>query len=200
MAKDYSQPADETAIEKTKQALEANGFKVQVVDNLQMAHDAVTAIIPEGSDVFTGTSVTLDEAGLTKELNESGKYDSVRAKFADAETPLERRRMGSASEYMAGSAHAITEDGQIYIASASGSQLPNIVYGADNVILVVGSQKLVKDANEAVDRVENHTLPQEDKRALKAYGSGSIISKLLIYRAERNQRVTIIIIKEAVGY
>ncbi len=200
MSKDYSQIASDEALEHAKKSLEENGFKVKVVDTLVEAKDTVLGMIPEGADVFTGTSVTLNEAGLTGALNESGNYDPIRAKFAQTEDPLERRRLGSASDYAVGSVHAITEDGQVVIASYSGSQLPNYIYGANHFIWVAGTQKIVKDLNEAFERIETHTLPLEDERMQKAHGFGSVIAKLLIYRKEPQGRGTIVLVKQAVGF
>lgn len=205
MTRDYSQPVSDKVIATAKKALESHNFKVEIVDNLQEARNKVLSIIPEGSEVFTGTSVTLEKTGLAEKLNESGKYVSVRDKlmplFGQQDKVIEMHRIGSGSDYAVGSVHAITEDGQVMVASASGSQLPNYVYGANHVIWVVGTQKIVKDVNEGFDRIENYTFHLEDERALKAYGAHSLISKLLIYREERNpERVTIILVKEPVGF
>jgi len=147
--------------------------------------------------------VTLEKANLVKPLNEE-PYVSVRAKFAplagQPDKAVEMRRIGSGSDYAIGSVHAITEEGHVLMASASGSQIPNYVYGANNFIWVVGSQKIVSDLDEALDRIENYSYPLEDKRALKAYGGHSSINKILIYRKEPRGRGTIYIIREAVGY
>jgi len=199
----YAQEASIVEIERTSKALEKNGFKVTVVDNMDQAKNAVLSIIPEGSEVFTATSVTADKAGLTKELN-SKKYVSVRDKFmplyGQPDKAVEMKRIGSGSEYTVGSVHALTQDGHALIASATGSQLPNYVYGASNVIWVVGSQKIVKDINEGLDRIENHTFHLEDARAQEAYGAHSSLKKILIYRQENPGRVSIILVKEAVGF
>jgi hypothetical protein len=96
--------------------------------------------------------------------------------------------------------HAVTEDGKVLIASASGSQIPNYAYGAKNFIWTVGSQKLVKDINEALDRIENYTFHLEDERAQQAYGIHSSINKILVYRKEPQGRGTIIIVREPVGF
>src|SRR5205085_11522998 len=126
-------------------------------------------------------SVTLDKAGLTEELN-SNKYISVRNQFmqfyGQPEKAVEMKRIGSGADYAVGSVHAVTEDGQVVIASASGSQLPNYAYGASNVIWVVGSQKIVRDLNEALERIEDYTFHLEDERALAAYGMNSSINKM----------------------
>jgi hypothetical protein len=200
----YAEAASDGSIAEAKKALQTNGFKVKVVDNLAQAKAEVFNTIPAGAEVFTATSVTLDKAGISEEANQSGKYVSVRDKFmtlyGKPEKAVEMRRIGSGADYSLGSAHAITEDGQVLIASASGSQLPNIVYGASHVILVVGSQKIVADLDEGLDRIENYTFHLEDERAQKAYGSHSSINKILIYRKEPTDRVTIVLVKQAVGF
>jgi len=204
MSKDFSVPASDDVIKTAKQALEANGFKVEVVNNLQAAKEKVEELIPEGKEVFTGTSRTLEDTGLNHVLNDSGKYVSARENFmkfyGQPDKGIDMRRLGSASEYAVGSVHAVTEDGQVVIASASGSQIPNYVYGASNVIWVVGTQKIVKDLNEAMERLETHTFPLEDERAQEAYGVHSVISKVLLYKKDPQARITVVFIKEAVGF
>lgn len=199
----FAQAASDDRIKKTKAGLESRGFKVLIVDDLTQLHDKIVELIPKGSEVFTATSQTLDRAKLTEELN-SSDYVSVRDKFmslyGQPEKELEMKRIGSASDYAVGSVHAITEDGQAVIASASGSQIPNYVYGAKNFIWAVGSQKIVKNLDEAIERIENYSYHLEDVRAQKAYGVHSSINKLLIYRKEPQGRGTVIIIREPAGF
>jgi hypothetical protein len=199
----FAQAASPAELEKTAKALEQNGFNVEIVDSLEQAKQEVEKLIPQKAEVFTATSVTLDKAGLTDELN-SDKYTSVRGKFmalyGQPDKAVEMRRIGSGADYAVGSAHAVTQGGQVIVASASGSQLPNYAYGASNVIWVVGSQKIVKDLAEGIERIEDYTFHLEDERALQAYGANSSINKLLIYRKEPNERATIILVKEPVGF
>lgn len=199
----FAQAASQAELDKAVKALEQNGFKVKLVDSLEEAKQAVEGLIPQKAEVFTATSVTLDKAGLTDELN-SDKYTSVRDKFmafyGQPDKAVEMRRIGSGSDYTVGSVHAVTQDGQVIIASASGSQLPNYAYGASNVIWVVGSQKIVKDLNEGLERIEDYTFHLEDERALQAYGANSSINRLLIYRKDPTNRATIIFVKEPVGF
>ncbi len=199
----FAEPATDGRIAKAKAALESHGFQVEVVDNLEQLKAAVLAKIPAGSEVFTATSATLDNAGLTEELN-SDKFVSVRDKFmplyGQPDKQLEMKRIGSASDYAVGSVHAVTEDGQVLLASASGSQIPNYAYGAKHFIWVIGSQKIVRNLDEALERIENYAFHLEDRRALKVYGNHSSINKILIYRKEPTGRGTIIIVKEPVGF
>lgn len=205
MSKDYSLAVSEEELQEAAQALKNNGFKVEILDGLEDARKKVAELIPEGSEVFTATSVTLTESGIEKDMNESGKYVSVREKFmplaGQPDKAVEMRRIGSGSDYALGSVHAIAADkGHVFIASASGSQIPNYAYGASNFIWVVGAQKIVKNSDEALDRIENYTFALEDKRAQKAYGSGSSINKILVYRKEPMGRGTVLLLRETVGY
>jgi len=84
------------------------------------------------------------------------------------------KAIGGQPDYALGSVHAITRDGTLVIASASGSQLASYAWGAANVIFVVGAQKLVPTLAAAHERIYQHSLPLEDARAgrLRAAQSG----------------------------
>ncbi len=151
------------------------------------------------------SSVTCTQIGLFKEIDESGRYDSVRAKFKKMDPKTqgrEMKRLGAAPEWSVGSVHAVTQGGQLLMASASGSQIPAHAYGADHVVFVVGAQKIVMDAQDGIKRIYEYTLPLEDERAKKAYGMGSAVNNLLIMNANRFSpgRVTVILINEKIGF
>ena len=199
----YNEVADEATITTTLEALKANNFEAQVVEDLEAAKKAVLEIIPDNAEVFTAPSVTLQAAGLDETLNEA-PFVSVRAKFKSLygkpDKAVEMRRIGSAADYAVGSVHAVTKDGYLMIASATGSQIPNEVYGASHVIFVIGAQKLVTDINDGLERIKQHTVPLEDKRAQNAYGVGTSLNKLLILFRENPGRVQVIIIRQNVGF
>src|SRR3989344_4285577 len=111
-------PADEV-IEKTAAALRENGLEIFVVENGAAAKSKALEMIPAGAEVMTNTSQTGEEIGLYQELNESGKYDPVRAKFAamDKKDAGRKRRLGAAPVWSIGSVHAVTEDGRRLVAS-----------------------------------------------------------------------------------
>lgn len=201
----YTKLASDESIKTAQSALESHGFDVKVVENLEAAKTEVLNMIPKDSEVFTATSTTIDQIGLTPILNDSGDYKSTRKEFmalwGQEDKAIEMRRIGSASDYVVGSVHAITEDGQAIIASASGSQIPNYVFGANHVIWVVSTKKITKDLNEGIKRIEDYVLGLEDKRALAAYGNHSSLNKMLIYRKETiPHRITIIFVKKDAGF
>ena len=118
-------PDDET-LAATVTALEEHGFSVEVVDTLAAARAAVLARIPAGSTEMTNTSVTLQETGIAAAVNDGSPFESTRnEKFAlDFETQAQQMKaIGGQPDYALGSVHAVTRDGTLVIASASGSQL-----------------------------------------------------------------------------
>lgn len=201
----WNKLADEQAIQNTTKALKQNGIEVFVVNNGVDAKKKALELIPEGSEVMTMTSVTLDTIELSEEINkEGGKYKLVRSKLQamDRNTQAqEMNRLGSAPEVVIGSIHAVTKNGHVLIASATGSQLPAYVYGAGKVIWVAGSQKIVKNTDEGIKRIYEYVLPLEDKRAKKIYGVGSGVNKLLIVNKEvKPGRIILILVKEKLGF
>ena len=150
------------------------------------------------------SSQTLDVIGISKEIEESGNFDSVRKKLLSMDRNTqgsEMRKLGAAPDWAVGSVHAVTEDGKVVVASATGSQLPGYAYGAGRVIWVVGTQKLVRNLDEAMKRIHEYVFPLEDARARKVYGMGSNVSKLLIVNKEfAPGRITLIFAKEKLGF
>lgn len=191
-------------IEKTLQSLKENGFNVEVAGTENEAKEKVLRILPKKAEVFTMPSVTLDETGIAKAINESGKYNSVRNKLYEMDRNTQGREMaklGAAPDWVVSSVHAVTEDGHLLIASNTGSQLSAEVYAGGKVIFVVGTQKIVKDTPEGLRRIYEYVLPLEDERAQKAYGMRSNVSKILIINKEiMPGRITVILVKEKLGF
>jgi acyl-CoA hydrolase len=194
---------DEQTLADTVVALEEHGFSVEVVDDLDAAREAVLARIPEGSSVMTNTSVTLQETGIADAIDGGGPYESARNKMMalDFATQLqEMKAIAGQPDYALGSVHAVTRDGTLVIASASGSQLASYAWGAANVIFVVGAQKLVPNRAAAHARIVEHSLPLEDARAYAAYGQNSRVGKILEIHQEDPGRIHVVLIRQQVGF
>jgi len=194
---------DEQTLASTVTALEEHGFSVEVVDDLDAARKAVLARIPHGSSVMTNTSVTLAETGIADVINDGGPYESARnAMFAlDFVTQAQQMKViGGQPDYALGSVHAITRDGTLVIASASGSQLASYAWGAANVIFIAGTQKLVPSLEAAHQRIYQHSLKLEDARAQAAYGQHSQVGKILEIHQELPDRIHIVLIRQVVGF
>jgi len=201
---EFKQLASDEQIERTVKALEMNGIHAVVAENGEEARRIFFELVPEGAEVFLGASVTLETIGIKDVIDKSGKYEALRPKiFAmdRATQAREIRKLGGAPDYAAGSVHAVTEEGQVLIASNTGSQLGPYASGAGKVIWVVGAQKLVKDLDEGMRRIYEYDLPLETEHMRQLYNAGTGINKVLIVNREiRPNRITMIIVKEEVGF
>ena len=99
-----------------------------------------------------------------------------------------------------GSVHAVTEDGKVVAASASGSQLGPYAGSAGKVIWVVGSQKVVPDIDTAMRRVQFYAYPKEDIRAREKYGMPSALLKILTINGDFPGRSTVVLVREPIGF
>lgn len=196
--------ADRTIVDATITALKANGIEAFYTATSAEAGEKFFELLPVGAEVMNNSSTTLLTMGVDKKINGSGKYNSVRNKLNSMDRKTQGREMqklGSAPEWAVGSVHAVTQKGEIMIASASGSQLPGYASGADHVIWVVGTQKIVKDIDEARKRIFEHCLPLENIRAQKAYGMGSSVNKILIINKDpQPKRLNLIFVNEVLGF
>ena len=194
---------DEATLAATVVALEEHGFSVEVVEGFEAAREAVLARIPKGSSVMTNASVTLAETGIWDAINNGGPVplgaqQDVRAGLRDPGAGDEGDRRPA--RLRAGSVHAVTPDGTLVIASASGSQLASYAWGAANVILVAGAQKMVPTLEAAHERIYQHSLTLEDARAQAAYGQHSHVGKILEIHQELPGRIHIVLIRQPVGF
>ena len=129
--------------------------------------------------------MTIDEALAIRRpdaINDGGPYESARNQMFALDFATQAQEMkatGGQPGYALGSVHAVTRDGTLVIASASGSQLAFYAWGAANVIFVEGAQKLVPALAAAHERVYQHSLPLEDARAQAAEGQHSSVGKVL---------------------
>ncbi len=199
--------ASPESIQKTMVALKENNFEPILVDSKEEALAKIQELIPEGASIMNGSSKTLGEIGYT-ELLKKGKHEwnnlhSAILAESDPAKQAHLRRQSVLSDFYIGSAHAISETGEIVIASNSGSQLPHIVFTSPNVVFVVGANKITPSLTEALRRLKEHVLPLEDVRMKEAYGFGTTHTKTVILHKENSalkRKVYVIIVKESLGF
>ena len=200
---DFAAPASEAELEALAEKLRARNFEVVIVRDGAEAKAEVLKRIPEGAQVHSGKSKTLEDAGLFKEFMEGDRFDFVRKRTMKLDPKTQRdemRKLGAAPDVMVNSAHAVTEEGQIVITSASGSQIGPIASGAGRLILVIGSQKIVPDLDAAFRRIREHVFPYEDARLREAMGIGTKITRTLILDQDfMPGRTTVILVREPIG-
>ena len=200
---DFNRLTSDEQVTKTVQALEANGIHTVVFESGEEARAYVTGLIPSGVDVYNPPSRTLDQIGLTAEIESSTNFQPVRSRLHSLNRTTQQReirKLISSPDVVIGSVHAITEKGEVLIASASGSQLSSMAAGAGKVIWVAGTQKLVSTLEEGFRRIREYSYPLENIRTQQVYGQTSAIRKILIVNAELPGRITMILVKQNLGF
>jgi hypothetical protein len=196
--------ASDARIEGAASALEHNGITSLVVDSGEQAREAVRSILPIGAEVFNNTSRTLEAIGVAEDVERSGLYQPLRPRLYQMDREMqahEMRQLAAAPDFVVGSVHAVTEEGSLLIASASGSQLGPLVSGAGHVILVIGGQKIVADVGAGLRRISEYCFPLEDRRAREAYGVPSGVNNLLIInRAITPSRISAVLVRQSLGF
>jgi hypothetical protein len=200
----YAELVSDASLQTTAERLTENGMTAHIVENVADALSLALELIPDGAEVFTATSQTLEEIGLPDAIEASTRLRSVRSVLREMNMATqwhEMRALGARPDVVIGSVHAVTEHGQVVVASASGSQLGPYASGEGRVIWIVGSQKVVPTLADAMRRIEEYALPLEDARAWLAYGQGSFIGKVLtVHREPMPGRVNVILVKERLGF
>jgi hypothetical protein len=198
----FAKLADDEALSRAAKGLRERNIAAHVVDTVGDARAMVRDLLPRDKAIFTATSETLRHAGLIADIDDSEEFVSVRAKLAGLDPTDTRTQitMGATPDVVVGSVHAITEDGILVAASASGSQLGPYGAGAEKVIWVVGGQKIVPDLDTAFRRVRTYSYPKEHNRWAEK-GFASFIGKLLVVEREFAEgRATVVIVREEIGF
>ena len=198
--------------ETVKQNLEKRHFEVYSAQNAEEAKSLALSLIPRGSSVTWGGTMTLHEIGLSDALkkNDYQVYDR------DTVPPAEKQAFVEAhffSDWFIMSANALTEEGELLNMDGRGNRVAALIYGPKNVLVIVGKNKIVKDYEAALSRVRTYAAPKNAQRfpiqtPCKKNGAcqdclctDSICSQLVRTRLSfPAKRIKIILVDEDLGY
>src|SRR5438309_1851300 len=198
-------------------ALAARGIGFAYAPDRAAARDYLCSRIPPGASVMNGGSATLEEIGFLEVLA-SGRYQWLRPAIAathEREERLRRRREATIAEWLVGGANAVTVSGEIVNVDGSGNRLAGYAFGAGNVILVAGTNKLVPDLAAAFERIRNTAAVQECRKLGKetpcartgrcdndaCRGPERQCGKILIIENEKIPgRITLLLLAEPLGF
>jgi hypothetical protein len=198
----FAVPASDEALSRAAKGLGERGFTAHVVDTVADARTLVRDLLPRDKAIFTSASETLRHSGLLADIDDGDEFVSVRAQLVGVDPRDIRTKItiGATPEVIVGSVHAVTEDGIMVAASASGSQLGPYAAGAEKVVYVVGGQKVVPDLDTAFRRVHTYSYPREHER-WRVQGFESFVGKLLVMEREFDPtRATVVLIREEIGF
>lgn len=168
---------------------------------------------PKEMQISWGGSVTLDEIGLRDAVKE--KYNAFNP-YAGA-TPREQnelKRRALLSDVFLMSSNAITENGELVNIDGNGNRLGALICGPDTVIVVVGKNKICKNAAEAQARIKEIACVKNAKRLNRdtpcaktgkcagCYIDGATICahKVITRFSTNPDRIKLIIVNEELGY
>lgn len=173
----------------------------------------VSELIPDGSSVTWGGSMTIRDMGLTKSLHERGNlvvYD--RDGLEDrAEIEAIYRKAFSCDYYLT-SANAISEDGVIVNIDGNGNRVAAITWGPRNVIFVIGLNKVAQTTEAALSRARGTASPvnaarfdiktpcQTDGVCHNCNSPESICNYVHFLRNSPKGRHTVVLVGETLGY
>lgn len=145
--------------------LRKNRMATDYVATKEEAVNLVKQLIPEGSKVACGGSVSLAESGVI-DLLKSGNYTYFDRSDPNA-TPEQREiatRAGATADVYLCSSNAVTHNGELYNVDGNCNRISSIAYGPQKVIMVVGINKIVPDLEAAIHRVKTIAAPKNSKR------------------------------------
>ncbi|KAG0346089.1 hypothetical protein BG005_000940 [Podila minutissima] len=201
----YARPASDDRIANAKAAMEAKGFVVHAVEDKNEAFHKILELIPE-----TAHSTTLEEVSFMDYLlSGKHKWNNVKGVIMSEKDPKKqgelRRSLGNSPDVFLTSMCAIGEtDGSLTHADQTGTKTGPVTYGAERVVVVAGSNKIVKDEHEAYKRTMEYCLPVVSAYGRKIFKMPS--STVTHYEVLRHVspmspgRVHVVLVKEALGY
>ena len=204
----------ENQVRRTIENLEKNNLCGIFVNDEAALREKIKQLITEGSTIGIGDSVTLFDAGII-DLLRNGSYDFL-DKYKDGITSKEKLQLYrdnfSADTFLC-STNALTENGELYNIDGNGSRVAPMIYGPEQVIIVAGINKIVRDLDEAGKRVRNYAAPLDAKRLGKKTPCASlgfcvdcksperICNDFVVIRRQRvKDRIKVIIVGKELGY
>ena len=130
-------------LERTINSLKENGFEVEVVDTPVEAEKAAINLIPEGSSISMGGSVTLNMTGLLKKFRTDKYKFFERFNQPTWEATVKVMRESLLSDFLVTGTNAVTEDGFLMQIDSGGNRVAGMAYGPKNVIVITGVNKIV---------------------------------------------------------
>ncbi|KRQ88130.1 hypothetical protein ABG79_00300 [Caloramator mitchellensis] len=155
----------EKKLERVKKSLEKNNYDVYIVNDVEEAKTTLKNIIEKNAKVSFGGSMTLIDNGFIDFVRDMEV--EVLDRYKEGLTPEEIGeifRKTFFADYLITSSNAITEEGYLVNLDGTGNRAAAMIFGPKKVIVMAGYNKIVKDLNEAYNRVRNYASPINAKR------------------------------------
>ena len=204
---------NEIKIEKATKALESNNYNVKVVDTLLDAKAYVQSLLVDHKKVALGGSMTLEAMNIVEMCRNSDIdfIDRYNPSLTDEER-YETLRSGLLSDLFITSSNAISLDGNLYNIDGTGNRVAAMIFGPKEVLVVVGVNKLFETEDEAIAHIQNVSAPANAIRlnrktpcaktgkCMHCQSIDRICRSYVKLEAQKTKRITVLIVKEILGY
>lgn len=194
------------------EAMKKRGFDAYYVSTAEEARAKALELIPEGSTVSWGGSVTIDQIGLKQAVIEGG-YEVINRD--EAKTPEERTefmRKGLTCDVFLMSANAVSEDGQMVNIDGNGNRVAALCFGPKEVIVIAGMNKVAGSLEEAYVRARRFAAPVNAQRfdfetpcsktgmCADCLSPQCICSQMVVTRRTSSGRIKVILVGDDLGF
>lgn len=193
--------------------LERRHFEAYYCPTAAEAIKKALSLMPEGSSVSWGGSMTIRDMGLTKAVKE-GNYNVIdRDTAANPAEMREMHRQGLLTDFYLTSTNALSEDGVLVNIDGTGNRVAAISFGPNNVIVLAGLNKVAQDVDAAIKRVRSYVAPVNSMRFMgktpcaidgtchNCVSEECICNQVLVTRVCRPAgRIKVILIGEELGF
>ena len=193
--------------------LEKRNMEGYYFEDSKSCVEAIMKMIPDGSTVSWGGSMTMNETGMMDALkaSELNLIDRMSAK-----TPQESREIFAKTvlaDYYFMSTNAITNDGILINIDGNANRVACLMHGPEHVLIVAGMNKVVEDVDSGIQRVGIHAAPANAARlntktpcnALghcgDCHSDDCMCCQVVITRHSRHKgRIKVILVGEELGF
>ena len=195
-------------------ALEKRNMTAYYCENIEVCRQKVLELVPAGSVISWGGSMTIHECGVPQALKDRGDCEVLdRSLYTTPEQQKEFAVKTFQSDYFLMSTNAITLDGELVNIDGYGNRVASLIYGPEHVIIIAGMNKVVPDVKQGFDRVRNIASPpntirlSKDTPCAKTGKCGNCMSpdcicnQIVVTRRSRDkQRIIVILVNDNLGF
>ena len=212
---EFTQKRNNLLAEKVIKGINSRGMTGYYAQTKEEALKLALSLIPTGSKVSKGGSMSVKEIGLSEALNK-GDYDFIDRDNKSSLNALDPRTaalMAYDSDVYLCSANAITEDGVIVNIDGNSNRVSALAFGPKKVILIVGMNKVTSDIDHAMKRARNQAAPINAQRfglntpccktgsCMNCKSPDTICCQFLITRYSRHPgRIHVILVNDILGF
>ena len=210
---DVRKMRNEVLANRVVKNLESRNMEAYFVKTKEEALKKALELIPEGSSISWGGTVSAKEIGLLDAVHEGNYevYDREEAQTPELKNEIAHKALDC--DFFIGSTNALAENGVMVNIDGNANRVAAFAFGPKNVLLIVGMNKVVKSEEDAMSRARNEAAPINAQRfgldtpcskngmCYDCKSPDCICCQILITRYSRAaKRIKVILVDENLGF